>query len=278
MKNLMMTLSLALVSTTAMAVETISIETREVESFSFESNAKFMNNTGGSRSGATTPAKGPSGITGTGVGTGLDGGITGGLGTTTGGLGGGGIGTPTGGTGFDQGVQRVGQVIATAKEVVALGEAIYNLVQKGKPSNTTEYAPISVVPKDPISKEIVDPFDMENCTFPVEKKYRTQMKSGSTVAVDFEYMVIYSYNCSYNGAGKYIQSALVQPVRVKTSYGWDFSASMRLSGIMNHGTKADPMVGAMLTIKYSFVSWGTALERNDTLHITGDGQLKTYTR
>ena len=169
-------------------------------------------------------------------------------------------------------------VIATAKDIVALGEAMYTLVQKGKPSNTTEFAPVSIVPKDPISKEIVDPFDMEYCSFPVEKKYRTQMKTAGSVVVDFEYMVVYSYGCSYSGAGKYIQSAMVQPVRVKSTYGWDFNATMRLTGIMNHGTKAEPNVGAMLTIKYSMNSWRTAFEKNDTIHITGDGQLKTYSR
>jgi len=273
MKNLMMTLSLALMTTTAFASESITIVTKEVEEFTFE---KSMN-TGGAGAGGTAPAKGPGGITGTGVGTGLDGGFTGGLGSTTGGgLGGGApIGTPDV---FGTRMNQVGQVIATAKDIVALGEAIYTLVQKGKPTNATEFAPVSIVPKDPISKEIVDPFEMENCSFPVEKKYRTQMKTGGSVVVDFEYMVVYSYGCGYNGAGKYIQSAMVQPVRVKSTYGWDFNASMRLTGIMNHGTKAEPVVGAMLTIKYSFNSWRTALERNDTIHITGDGQLKTYTR
>jgi hypothetical protein len=252
MKNLMMTLSLALVTTTAFASEPkITIETKEVKSFSFEKGIKPMGDTAGAGSG---------GITG-------DGGITGGLGGI-------GVGGGTGPSRFDQ----VGQVIATAKDIVALGEAIYTLVQKGKPSNTTEFAPVSIVPKDPISKEIVDPFDMEYCSFPVEKKYRSQMKTGGSVVVDFEYMVVYSYGCSYNGAGKYIQSAMVQPVRVKATYGWDFNATMKLSGIMNHGTKAEPNVGAMLTIKYSMNSWRTAFEKNDTIHITGDGQLKTYSR
>jgi hypothetical protein len=69
---------------------------------------------------------------------------------------------------------------------------------------------------------------------------------------------------------------MVQPVSVKTSYGWDFNATMKLNGIMNHGSKAQPVVGAMLSIKYSMNSWHTAFERNDTVHITGNGELKNY--
>ena len=175
---------------------------------------------------------------------------------------------------FDQ----IGMVITIAKDIVALGESIYTLVQHGKPSNTTDFAPISVVPRDPLTKEIADPFDLEECSFPVEKKFVTTMKSGNMEVVRFEYMVIYNYNCSYNGTGKFIQNAAIIPVTVKTGYGWDFNATMKLSGIMNHGTKASPVVGAMLTVKYSMNSWRTAFERNDTFHITGLGELKSFSK
>jgi hypothetical protein len=254
MKNLVIMLSLALTTTGAFAArEELIIETVEVKNFSTELK-------GGVNVGGAGGAQG-----------GGQGGLLhakSGAGEVAGAAG----GASTGGISFDQ----VGQVIAVAKDIVALGESIYTLVQHGKPSNTTEFTPISIVPKDPISKEIVSPFDMENCSFPVEKKFATTMKTGGAEVVKFEYMVIYTYGCSYNGTGKYIQNAIVQPVTVKTSYGWDFAATMKLSGIMNHGTKADPVVGAMLTIKYSMNSWRTAFERNDTVHITGKGELKSY--
>jgi hypothetical protein len=234
MKNFMVTLSLALMTTGAFAApEKITVETVEIKSFS--SNLKGLD-VAGAGGGATAPVN----------------------------------------TGTKFSINQVGEVIAVAKDIVALGESIYTLVQKGKPSNTTDFAPISIVPKDPITKEIADPFDMENCSFPVEKKFATTMKTAGSEVVRFEYMVIYTYGCSYNGTGKYIQNAIVQPVSVKTTYGWDFNATMKLSGIMNHGTKAEPVVGAMLTIKYSMNSWRTAFERNDTVHITGKGELKNY--
>jgi hypothetical protein len=234
MKNLMMTLSLALLTTGAYAApEKFIVETVEVQDF--HSAHKGMD-VAGAGSGA-------------------------------------GVSTPKPGVSLDQ----VGQVIAVAKDIVALGESIYTLVQKGKPSNTTDFTPISVVPRDPITKEIADPFEMESCSMPVQKKFVTSIKSAAGgEGVRFEYMVIYTYGCSYNGTGKYIQNAIVQPVSVKTSYGWDFNATMKLNGIMNHGTKAQPVVGALLSIKYSMNSWHTAFERNDTIHITANGELKNY--
>jgi hypothetical protein len=173
-------------------------------------------------------------------------------------------------------VERAGEIIAKARDFVALGESIYTLVQKGKPTTTTEYAPISVVPKDPISKEVVEPFDLEGFSMPVQKKFTTIIKSGLSEAIRFDYMVTYSYGGSYNGVGKWLTGVQIIPVSVKTSYGWDFNATMKVSGIMNHGTKADPIAGVIVIVKYQMNSWRTSQERNDTFHITGLGELKTF--
>ena len=238
MKNLVMTLSLALMTSAAFAApEMFSVETVEVQEFS---SMKGMD-VGGSQGGAAS-------------------------------------GIPPTDPGKKVTTEDVGKVIGVAKDMVALGEDIYTLVSKGKPSNTTDFTPINVVPRDPISKEYADPFEMEGCSMPTEKKYVTSIKNGDSEAVRFEYMVLFTYDCSYNESGKFIQNAMVQPVSVKTAYGWDFNATMKVSGIMNHGTKAQPVAGAMITIKYSMNSWSMAFERNDTIHITGRGEIKNYSR
>jgi hypothetical protein len=58
------------------------------------------------------------------------------------------------------------------------------------------------------------------------------------------------------------------------AHGWTFNSSMKLTGMINHGTKANPIVGAMITIKYSMSSLYQAFERNDTIYINGDGSMK----
>lgn len=210
---------------------------------------------------------------------GVNGGFTGGgdLPGTVGGAGGGGY---TGGgysTGSGDPIETAGRVISTARDIVALGEAIYELVSKGKPHNVTEYAPISVVPKDPTTGEPVDMFDLEGFSMPVEKNYVATIKDGAgREAVKFSYRVMYSYGGSYNGTGKYLANVIIIPGNIVTKYGWDFSASMKLSGMMNHGTRANPIAGIMVTIKYKMDSWSKAYERNDTIHISGTGQLTPY--
>jgi hypothetical protein len=178
---------------------------------------------------------------------------------------------------FEQKVETSGKVIQLARDMVALGEAIYELVKKGRPTNITEYAPISVVPRDPISKEYAEPFELEGFSMPVERNFVAKVKNGmGKEVVNFSYKVMYSYGGSFNGSGKYLTNVIIVPGEVRTTFGWDFNATMKLSGIMNHGTKAEPVAGIMVTMKYQMNSWSTAFERNDTIHITGAGEVKNH--
>lgn len=174
-------------------------------------------------------------------------------------------------------IEQTGRIISTAKDVVALGEAIYELINKGRPKITTTYAPISVIPKDPTTKEVVDFADMEGFSMPVEKRFLAKVKNmANQEVVNFEYRLMYSYGGSYNGKGKYLTGVIIIPGNIRAKKGWNIDSSMSLSGIMNHGTKENPVAGAIITIKYSLSSMFSAFERNDTIHITGNGEMKAF--
>jgi hypothetical protein len=167
----------------------------------------------------------------------------------------------------------VGQVLAVAQGVVALGEGVYTLVQKGKPSIKTSYAPISVLPRN--GNEVVDIFETEEWKAPKRYTYQITYTNGFNMdVVKFRYSVIYAYGGKYNGAGAYITAAQIIPESVTTLFGFDFSATLKLGGVMNHGKKADPLAGAILTLQYTVE---TVLQANvETLnyHITGTGGFK----
>jgi hypothetical protein len=251
MKKLLLASSLVL-STTAFAASNIPLE-QQISSFSVEE--------------VTTPANLHK-MTMMGLDGGANGGVTGG-GTTTPEI----PPKPT----FDDRIDKTGRVIQTARDLVALGEAFYELVKKGRPSNVTEFAPISVVPRNAQTKEYVDPFDLEGFSMPVERSFIAKVKNGTgSEVVNFNYKVIYSFGGSYDGKGKYLTNVMVVPGAVRTSYGWDFNAKMSLSGVMNHGTRENPVAGAMVNIKYQMNSWSAAFERNDTIHVTGAGEMKNF--
>jgi hypothetical protein len=168
-----------------------------------------------------------------------------------------------------------GEIIGLVNDLIALGEKIYPLVQKGKPTIAVDYAPINVVPRDPITKQYVDPFDLTNTSDPVKKRFVASIKNFfGAEAVRFEYMVVFSYGGSWNGKGKYIQNAMIIPVGVTASYGYDFVASMKLQGITNKGTAADPIATALLTMNYTIQGWGKSVNNTQVVHVTGLGEIQ----
>jgi len=169
--------------------------------------------------------------------------------------------------------QDPGKVIAMGRELVALGEDIYRLVIKGKPHNTTNYAPVSIIPK--IGNTHVDIFDTENWSIPRKNTYEITYKNlyGMTV-VKFRYSVIYSYGGTYNGKGAYITGAHMVPDSVMTSFGFDFSANMKLNGLTNQGTKENPVAAAVLAMEYTVETILQASLETDSYHITGRGGFK----
>lgn len=177
-------------------------------------------------------------------------------------------------TGVDP-IENAGKVISVAKDMVALGEDVYSLVIKGKPTVTTSYAPISVVPKN--GSEIVDVLDMEGWTVPVTKTYEVKFHNAYNVAVVvFRYSVVYSYKGSYNEKGAYLTAVQVIPDRVRTLFGFDFTATMKLGGIQNQGTKASPVAGALILIEYTVSSFINKENNVDKFFVTGNGQFKRY--
>lgn len=170
-------------------------------------------------------------------------------------------------------VENIGRVIALGKDLVALGESVYQLVLKGKPSVKTTYAPISVIPR--IGGQPADIFELEGFSIPVKRTYQIKYNNLYDVTiVHFMFSVIYSYGGSYNGTGAYLTSVQVVPEYVKVLWGWDFNATMKLGGLQNMGSRANPVAGATIMIEYTASSMVNSITRNNSFFVTGKGALK----
>jgi hypothetical protein len=167
-------------------------------------------------------------------------------------------------------IDQAGRVIKVAKDLVALGEDIYRLVQKGKPTNTIKYAPISVIPK--LEGEPVDVFATENWRTPRRHTYEAVYENlfGMEV-VSFRYSVIYSWGGTFEGTGAYLTAAQIVPERVNTLFGYDFTATMKLGGIQNNGTRTNPVAAATLLMEYTVSTVMKTSHEVDSFHITGRG-------
>ena len=181
-------------------------------------------------------------------------------------------GLPNSSGGVDP-LEKTGRVISVARDLVALGEDIYRLVIKGKPSNTTSYAPISVIPR--INGQPVDILDTETWNMPVKKTYEVVYENlyGMDV-VTYRYSVIYSYGGSYDGKGAYLTAVQIIPEKVRTLFGYDFTATMKLGGLQNQGTKANPIAAATILMEYTVSTVLVANNEVDSFFITGRGGFK----
>ncbi|HXH29635.1 MAG TPA: hypothetical protein VNJ01_02370 [Bacteriovoracaceae bacterium] len=168
-----------------------------------------------------------------------------------------------------------GRVISTARDIVALGEDIYKLVIKGKPTNTTTYVPISVIPKQ--GGNPVDIFETENWLAPKKRTFSIVYTNYFSIdVVKFTYSVLYSYGGTYGGKGAYITGAQIVPQSVSTLFGFDFTATMKVGGIQNNGTRDNPIAGATLLLEHNISSVIKTMTSVDSFFITGKGGFKKF--
>lgn len=172
----------------------------------------------------------------------------------------------------------IGDIISIGTQIVALGEGIYNLVQRGKPSiKIGEFDPINVVPRLPGTNTYVHPMDVYGTVEePMVKRYRADVKNMlNQSVVTYEFILQFEYGGKYDEKGAYIQNAFIIPSQVRVAYGWDFNAQMKVIGISNSGSKDDPVATATLSIKHSFGSVLSATSNDFNVKITGKGKVIT---
>ncbi len=179
--------------------------------------------------------------------------------------------TPDNG-GADTTVRTAGEVIRVIRDLVALGEDIYKLIERGRPVVNHNYAPISVMPKN--GGEAVDISETEGWQLPKSQRVRAVYRNGfGAEVVVFEYNLVFAYGGTYNGVGRYITAAQIIPTHSTASWGFTLDSQMTLNGITNVGTRAEPVAAAVLNVKYRVSNVLKVEELNDTYHITGRGQV-----
>lgn len=169
----------------------------------------------------------------------------------------------------------VGDVIATARQIIAFGKEIYKIIEAGKPVINTTYAPISVLPNETKFGRNITPFNLSNWQRPKFVKFKVSYLNGyKTEVVSFTYNVNMSYGGQYQGAGSYITNAQIVPEEVNVAWGYTFNASMSLVGVTNIGSEGNPIAGATLVLSYSVKTVLKEVKKNMTIFVAGDGTIQ----
>lgn len=177
-----------------------------------------------------------------------------------------------------QKVQRVdidGYLMMTRK-LIALGKEIYNIVKAGKPVVTVNSEPVQVLPLNE-EGEVLSSVSLAGWKPPKVKKYKIAAKNYLGISpVSFEFMVIFSYGGSNNGAGAYLTGAEIKPLAVDVKWGYSFNADFKLQTIVNEGSLEDPIAGAVLMMDSKISTTLQESHLNKTFYINGLGTLNAY--
>jgi hypothetical protein len=171
----------------------------------------------------------------------------------------------------------IGDTIMIGRQLIAFGKEIYKIIEAGKPVVTIgETTPVSVLPKNELGVNI-SAFDLENWKMPKAKKYRVIAKNGfGSTMISFEFMLIFSYGGSYEGAGAYIAGAEVSATEVQVGWGYNLDANFKVQSIVNQGTKESPVAAAVLQIGYTMKTVLKETKSVKKFMINGNGQVRAY--
>lgn len=171
----------------------------------------------------------------------------------------------------------IGDTIMVGRQLIAFGKEIYEIIEAGKPVvSIGETTPVSVLPKNDLGVNI-SAFDLENWKMPKTKKYKVVAKNGfGSTMISFEFMLIFSYGGSYQGAGAYITGAEISATEVKVGWGYNLDANFKVQSIVNQGTTSNPIAAAVLQISYTMKTVLKETKSVKKFMINGNGQVRAY--
>lgn len=172
--------------------------------------------------------------------------------------------------------KNVSGVIMMTRQLIALGKEIYEIVEAGKPVVTVESEPVQILPRDEQGATI-QAMELAGWRAPKVKKYSVRARNylGMTPA-SFDFMLMYSYGGKYRGKGAYITGAQIKPTSVNVAWGYSLDANFKVQSIVNQGSDANPVAGAVLMIDYRIKTVLMDRTNNASYFINGRGQTTTY--
>ncbi|MBG08981.1 MAG: hypothetical protein CME68_09500 [Halobacteriovoraceae bacterium] len=158
------------------------------------------------------------------------------------------------------------------KAIVALGERAWDLVVMGKPIVRSNHVPIAVLPQ--IEGRDIIPMDLERWSLPKSKTFSFSAKGRTgKELVKFDYAVHFTHSGQFNGKGKFLAAVNITPLKIKVKWGQKFNSHTELLEVVNHGTKENPIVSALMKITYTITSMTKTTQASEMYHIVGDGRV-----
>lgn len=162
------------------------------------------------------------------------------------------------------------QVDVIVDKVVNIGAKVWKVVDKGRPVASYSLAKANALPEN-----ITNWQQLENWKEPTSKIYQIEYKNGfNMVVARLVYRVVLVHGGSIKGIGKYIGLATIEPIEMRTAFGFTFNASVTVDYVYNMNKSADPLAGMTLSLKWVNSTIVQKIEGSHRFHLDGNGVIK----
>jgi hypothetical protein len=162
------------------------------------------------------------------------------------------------------------EVEMTIDQIINIGKKVWAIVELGRPVVNVKTDVATALPKG-----AVDWLSLDSWQAPESRTYSvTYLNAYGTRVVEFTYRVLYIYGGSVNGQGKYIGYATLVPVELNVQWGFKFNAEANVPSVFNVGTRAEPVGGMQLNMKYHVDTVMSHVEQSQAYFIDGKGTFK----
>lgn len=155
-------------------------------------------------------------------------------------------------------------------QIINIGKKIWAVVETGRPVVNIKTDVATALPAGSRCWN-----DLQAWSRPETRVFAVKVVNGYGIdVIKFNYRVSYLTGGTVNGIGKYIGYAAIEPAELSVAWGYTFSASAHAPTVFNMGTKADPLAGMQIQVKYSVDTVMKHTEITQAYFITGAGQFE----
>ncbi len=156
------------------------------------------------------------------------------------------------------------------KTIINLGRELWQFIGDNRPVVNIRTDRATALPKG-----VLHASELEGWLGPALKTYEISIENGYGLEViDFIFRVNYTYNGSYGGQGQYLANVTIIPALVDVAWGYTFNARVAIPSVLNVGSKAAPVAGVEIQIRYSVDTVLKHYEQTYDFFVRGDGQFK----
>lgn len=165
------------------------------------------------------------------------------------------------------------KVIDITDTLIALGNKIWPLIEKGRPVINTNFKDaISVIPNVNNGGSAFN--ELNGWEAPISRKFSVGYKNAYGIeVVNFVFSVNAQYGGQYEGKGQYLTGVTIVPNTIEVAWGFDFDASSSMINITNRGTKENPIAALTMEVDYRTKTVLKESRVKAQFHVTGDGKI-----